>query len=164
MAWMRRGIVTLVTFVWLFSTVHLQMLPQIVCPRRCIVTLVAFVWFNDIASCFLQDICILQTKVIIVKILLHCECTCIVFCPNGCFKLSQIYLWLLVFNNYNCLVFHDILSLFHNWTANVLVGANTCINGHIYEKCHAQSKNLVGSQILSSFEAPEFRWRVQTEL
>ena len=43
---------------------------------RCIVTLVTFVWFNDIASCFLQGyhICILQTNVIIVKILLHCHC------------------------------------------------------------------------------------------
>ena len=37
-------IVTLVAFVWFFSTVHFQMFPQITCMRRCIVTLVAFVW------------------------------------------------------------------------------------------------------------------------
>ena len=35
--------VTLVAFVWLFSTVCCQMSPQIAYPRRCIVTLVAFV-------------------------------------------------------------------------------------------------------------------------
>ena len=38
----------------------------------------------------------------------------VMFCPNGCFKLSQIYHWLLVSNNYNCFVFHGILSLSHN--------------------------------------------------
>ena len=76
MACTRRGIVTLVAFLWLFSTVRFQMYPQMAWIRRCIVTLVTFVWFNDIASCFLQDfhICILQTKVIIFKILLHCHC------------------------------------------------------------------------------------------
>ena len=41
---MSRGKVTLVTFVWLFSTVCFQMCPQITCPRRCIVTFC----FNDI--------------------------------------------------------------------------------------------------------------------
>ena len=40
----RRGIVTLVTFVWLFSTVRYKMSFQMVCFRRCKVTLVAFVW------------------------------------------------------------------------------------------------------------------------
>ena len=42
---LRRGKITLVAFVWLYSTVHFQMLSQIACPRRSIVTLVAFVWF-----------------------------------------------------------------------------------------------------------------------
>ena len=41
---MRRGIVTLVAFVWLFSTVCFQMCPQIACQRWGIVTLVASVW------------------------------------------------------------------------------------------------------------------------
>ena len=43
-----RGIwllITQVAFVWLFSTVHFQMYPQIACMRRCIITHVAFVWF-----------------------------------------------------------------------------------------------------------------------
>ena len=40
---LRRGKVTLVAFVWLFSTVRFQMYPQMTCPRRGIVTLVAFV-------------------------------------------------------------------------------------------------------------------------
>ena len=42
-ACLRRGIVTLVAFVRLFSTVCFQMCPQFVCPRWCEVTLVAFV-------------------------------------------------------------------------------------------------------------------------
>ena len=42
-ACLRRGIVTLVAFVWPFPTVHFQMFPQIACLKRCIVTLVAFV-------------------------------------------------------------------------------------------------------------------------
>ena len=42
-AYLRRGIVTLAAFVWLFSTVRLKMCPQIVCPKGCKVTLVAFV-------------------------------------------------------------------------------------------------------------------------
>ena len=43
-AWIRAGKVTLAAFVWLFSTVRYQMCPQIACQRRGIVTLVAFVW------------------------------------------------------------------------------------------------------------------------
>ena len=68
--------VTLVACVWFFSTVRIQMSPQSTCPKGCIVTLITFVWFNDIVSCFLQDchICILQTQIIIFKILLHCHC------------------------------------------------------------------------------------------
>ena len=48
MACLRRGIVTLVAFVWLFSTVRFQMCPQMACPRRSKVTLVAFVWLVSI--------------------------------------------------------------------------------------------------------------------
>ena len=43
-ACLRRSIVTLVAFVWVFSTVSFQMSPQIACLRGCKVTLVAFVW------------------------------------------------------------------------------------------------------------------------
>ena len=41
---MRRCIVTLAAFVWLFSAVRFQMCPQSACLRGCIVTLIAFVW------------------------------------------------------------------------------------------------------------------------
>ena len=49
--------------------------------------------------------------------------------PNCCLKLIQIYhlllllllLLLLVFNYHNCSLFHGILSLFHNWNANIHV-------------------------------------------
>ena len=37
--------VTLVAFVWLFSNVGFQMCPQMACMRRCIITQVAIVWF-----------------------------------------------------------------------------------------------------------------------
>ena len=43
MAWFRIYIVTLVAFVWLFSTVCFQMCPQTVCLKRGKVALVAFV-------------------------------------------------------------------------------------------------------------------------
>ena len=46
---MRRCIVTLVAFVWLFSTVCFQMFPQIACMSGCIFTLVAFVRFFSTA-------------------------------------------------------------------------------------------------------------------
>ena len=43
MARIRGYIITLVAFVWLFSTVRFQMFPQIACQGGFIVTLVAFV-------------------------------------------------------------------------------------------------------------------------
>ena len=41
---LRRCIITLIAFVWLFSAVHFQMSPQIASLRGRIVTLLAFVW------------------------------------------------------------------------------------------------------------------------
>ena len=46
----RRGIVTLVAFVWLFSTVRFQMSPQTAFMRRCKIT---FMQLNDIVNIFL---------------------------------------------------------------------------------------------------------------
>ena len=43
-AFLRRGIVSFVAFVWLLPTMYFQMSPQIVFLNGCIVTLVAFVW------------------------------------------------------------------------------------------------------------------------
>ena len=75
MACLRRCIVTLVAFVWLFSTVRFQMCPQMACIGRCIVALVAFMWLFNPVSIFLVDInfCILQTMIIIFKIFFHCR-------------------------------------------------------------------------------------------
>ena len=69
----RGCIVTLVAFVWLFSTVCFHMSFECPCMRWYIVTLVAFVWFNDID---IQDfpICSLETKLAIFKNLFHCHC------------------------------------------------------------------------------------------
>ena len=46
MAWLRIYIITLVAFVWLFSTVRFQMCLQIACPRRVIVWLYSTVCFQ----------------------------------------------------------------------------------------------------------------------
>ena len=48
---------TLVTFVWLFSTVHFQMYPQTACVRGYKLTLVAFVWISTLASICHTHIC-----------------------------------------------------------------------------------------------------------
>ena len=50
MACMSRGIITLVAFIWFFSTVCFQMHHQIACMRGCILTLVAFVWPLSLAT------------------------------------------------------------------------------------------------------------------
>ena len=66
-----RSIVTLVAFVWLFSRMCFQMCLQIAPPRGGIFTLVAFIWVGDIASHFL---CILYNKVIIIHLFFHFQC------------------------------------------------------------------------------------------
>ena len=53
-------IVTKVAFVWLFPTVRFQMPPHIACPRECRVTLVAFVWFFHCASSSVSSNCLSQ--------------------------------------------------------------------------------------------------------
>ena len=45
-AWLRRGVVTLVAFVWLSSAIQFQMCSQMLCPRRGNATLFAFRWRN----------------------------------------------------------------------------------------------------------------------
>ena len=65
---MKRGIVTSVAFVWLFSTVRFIMSPQNACLRRGIFTLLAFVWFFS-TVCFLmclQNVCPRRGKVTLV--------------------------------------------------------------------------------------------------
>ena len=85
------SIVTLVAFVWLFSTVCIQMSPQIACPRRCIVTLVAFVWlFSTVyfQMCF-QSSCIGGCKVTLVASIwffstVYLQMLPQMICPRGC--------------------------------------------------------------------------------
>ena len=43
-ACLRGCIITMVAFVWLYSTMNFQVSPQIACLRGCVITLVAFVW------------------------------------------------------------------------------------------------------------------------
>ena len=72
------------------------------CLRGCIVTLVALVWRFSLVSLFLQEFLALQTKVIILTSLFHC----VVFCPNGSFKLIQIDDWFLINNHFPVAYFH----------------------------------------------------------
>ena len=50
---------------WLFSAVHFQIYPQIICTRGCIITLVAFVWLFSSVCChmFSQIACLRGCKV-----------------------------------------------------------------------------------------------------
>ena len=77
-------IITLIAFIWLFSTVYFQMFPQMACMRRSIFTLVAFVWPNDFINLFLHHfhICLLQTQVMIVKIVFHYHCFVLCFAQS----------------------------------------------------------------------------------
>ena len=63
-----KGIVTLVAFVWLFSSVRFQMCPQIACSIGCKVTLGAFVWFFSTVrfQMFPQSACRRECKVTLV--------------------------------------------------------------------------------------------------
>ena len=67
----RRGIVTLVALVWLFSTVYFQMYHQAAFHRGCILTLVAL--FSFIICVFQGNIYIIPTftYVVIFYILIH---------------------------------------------------------------------------------------------
>ena len=63
MACLRECRVTLLAFVWLFPTVYFQMCPQIACPRGCKVTLVAFVrLFSTVHFQMSLVYCLCQTE------------------------------------------------------------------------------------------------------
>ena len=80
----RRCKVTQIALVWLSPTVCLQMYPQSACPRGCIVTLVAFVWlFSSIGFQMFPQITFF---IIIFDRFFHSSLL------NGCFKLRQILL------------------------------------------------------------------------
>ena len=68
----RRCKVTLVAFVWLFSTVHFHVFPQMACLKGCKVTLVTFVWLFPTVHVhvFLQIACLRGCKVTLVAFVL----------------------------------------------------------------------------------------------
>ena len=104
--------VTLAAFVanGLFSTVRFQMKPQIVFSRRCIVTFgYICLIFQHFSSRFSHWHPSNQSHNFLYYAPLP---LCDLLCPNCCFKLSQIYYWLLISNNQNSLLFYGMLSLF----------------------------------------------------
>ena len=88
--------VTLVAFIWLFSTVFYQMCPQTVCPRGCIVTLVAFVWLFSI-------VCVsnVSSNYLPERMHSHIGCICLAFLhcafsnvSSNCLPVRIVYLYL----------------------------------------------------------------------
>ena len=112
----RRGKVTLVAFVWLFSTVRFQMCPQMACPRGCIVTLVAF--FGLFAAVHFQ-MC-LQTT-----------------CMAGCEITLVAFVWLI------SAVYFKMTSqaAFHRWCILALVALirlfSSVFSNGLHEKRHS---------------------------
>ena len=113
-AWVSACKVALVAFVWLVSTVHYQMCLQMVCPRGCKITQVCLTFlhcaFSNVSSNCLQQKRHIHIGCIFLKYWHHLLFSsgffllhplnqghkfqfvplslCVVFCPNGCFKLS----------------------------------------------------------------------------
>ena len=88
----RKGRVTMVAFVWLFSTVCFQMLPQIACLRGCIITLVAFVWLLS-TVCFHmppQIPCLRGCKVTLVAFVWLFTTVRFQMCPQSTFLGASI--------------------------------------------------------------------------
>ena len=78
----RGCIVTLVAFVWLFSSVHFQMCPQTACIKGCIVALIAFVClFSTVCfQMFPQSTGMMRCKVALVAF--------VCLFSNVCFQMS----------------------------------------------------------------------------
>ena len=100
-ACLSRCIVTLVAFIWLFSTVRFQMYPQNMCMGSCKVTLVAFVWLFS-AVCFQmspQSTCIWWCIVTLVAFVWLFSSVDFQMCPQsayarGCIVTLVAYVWL----------------------------------------------------------------------
>ena len=113
-------IITLVAFVWLFSTVRFQMCPQCAWIRACIVALVAFVWlFSDMDfQMSLQVACIRGCIITLVAFVWIFSTVHFQMCPQmarirRCIITQVAFVWLsLVFNgNYFSEILHGILML-----------------------------------------------------
>ena len=118
-AWIGAGKVTLVAFVWLFSTVRFQMCPQMAGIGSCIITLVAFVrLFSTV--CFQmspQSACIrgcIVTLVAFVRLFstVHFQMSPQMACPWGCIVTLVAFVWLFstVFFKFLCIYLNNSRS------------------------------------------------------
>ena len=86
--WLRRCIVSLDAFVWLFSIVCFQMYPQITWPTGCKFTLAAIVWLNVSFCLFILDIWRAFAEITNPFTLFHLHLQCVRL--DGCLKLRQL--------------------------------------------------------------------------
>ena len=97
----RRGKVTLVAFVWLFSTVSFHVYFQMVCLRGCKVTLVASVWLFS-TLCFQmspQIACLWECKVTLFAFVwlfstVYFQMSPQIVCPGGSKVTLAAFVWL----------------------------------------------------------------------
>ena len=93
------GIVTLLAFVWLFSTVRFQMSPQIACLWGCKVTLVAFVWlFSTVRFQMCSQMACTRRGIVTLVAFVCCSCRgwsdselFVVYQIFRCVRISSIY-------------------------------------------------------------------------
>ena len=90
-----RSILTLVAFLWLFSTVCFQMCPQFTYPRGCIVTLVAFVWLFSTVLFQMSPQMASMRRGIVTLIALGWFCN-IVFLIHKVFYIYICYAWYII--------------------------------------------------------------------
>ena len=111
-------IITLVAFVWLFSTVYFEMSPQSTWIRVCIFALHAFVWFFS-TVCFQmcpQAVCPRWCKVALVTFVRLFPIVCFqmspqMVCPRRCKVTLVAFVWFHIWSPHN----NDtsLINLFH---------------------------------------------------
>ena len=109
---MKRGIVTSVAFVWLFSTVRFIMSPQNACLRRGIFTLLAFVWFFSTVRFYMcpQNVCL--SRGIVGRI--GCICLTSLQCVFSNVSSNGLHEKMHNHTSCNCLIFPFVhWQLFH---------------------------------------------------
>ena len=98
---MRRWIITMVAFVWLFSAVHSKMFLQFFWTRGCIITLIAFVWLFS-TVCFqmsLQSACPIGCIFTLVALVwlfsnVRFQMSPQIGCPERCKVTLVAFIWL----------------------------------------------------------------------
>ena len=105
-------IVTLVTFVLLFSSVRFQMCPQIACLRGCIITLVAFVWlFPTVYFHMSFQMAFVRGRIIALFTFVH---FCDIFSPC-CGDFHILFAQAMVFNHIHSLHLIVLLPMATPW-------------------------------------------------